>query len=199
MLYGYAAHKGSLECLFDLGVLGKIKSLVQIRIVRAQVPPSGEEIRHQNYIVEIGIHLDGATLKSDTSSKGMYQETIDLSEPMNGNSDGEMDNETLIKTVAFSNALHCLKTYLMQQDGLGLNPGEDMDVCKCIVPARHGGTLNSRRTASPLVRLVEGEEKWEASDHPQSVLPLNWGGIEPNQIVLSPVWCSKLRITTGVT
>ncbi|GFU28033.1 hypothetical protein TNCV_3153571 [Trichonephila clavipes] len=26
-----------------------------------------------------------------------------------------------------------------------------MDVCKCIVPLRHGGTLNSRRAASPLV------------------------------------------------
>ncbi|GFU68525.1 hypothetical protein TNCV_1989751 [Trichonephila clavipes] len=24
-----------------------------------------------------------------------------------------------------------------------------MDVCKCIVPLRHGGTLNSRRAASP--------------------------------------------------
>ncbi|GFV97846.1 uncharacterized protein TNCV_2021611 [Trichonephila clavipes] len=41
--------------------------------------------------------------------------------------------------------------------GLGSNPGEDMDVCKCIVPSRHGGTLNSRRAVSPLVRLVEGE------------------------------------------
>ncbi|GFW60450.1 transposable element Tcb2 transposase [Trichonephila clavipes] len=28
--------------------------------------------------------------------------------------------------------------------GLGSNPGEVMDVCKCIVPSRHGGTLNSR-------------------------------------------------------
>ncbi|GFW97097.1 adipocyte plasma membrane-associated protein [Trichonephila clavipes] len=33
-----------------------------------------------------------------------------------------------------------------------------MDVCKCIVPSRHGGTLNSCRATSPLVRLVEGEE-----------------------------------------
>ncbi|GFX03703.1 uncharacterized protein TNCV_2112751 [Trichonephila clavipes] len=72
-----------------------------------------------------------------------------------------------------------------------------MDVCKCIVPSRHGGTLNSRRAASPLVWLVEGEERLEASGHSQSVLPLNWGG--PNQIVLSPVWCSKLRLTTDVT
>ncbi|GFV12783.1 uncharacterized protein TNCV_1367531 [Trichonephila clavipes] len=59
--------------------------------------------------------------------------------------------------------------------GLGSNLGEDMGVCKCIVPARHGCTLNNRRAASPLVRLVEGEERWEASDHPQSVLSLNWG------------------------
>ncbi|GFX53238.1 uncharacterized protein TNCV_362321 [Trichonephila clavipes] len=38
----------------------------------------------------------------------------------------------------------------------------------------------SRRAASPLVRLVEGEERWEAFDHPQIVLALNWGGTEPN-------------------
>ncbi|GFV46531.1 uncharacterized protein TNCV_3234181 [Trichonephila clavipes] len=80
--------------------------------------------------------------------------------------------------------------------GLGSNPGEDMDVCKCIVPLWHGGTLNSRRAASPLVWLVEGEERWEAPDHPHGFLPLNWGGTE--QIVLSPAWCSRLRLTTDV-
>ncbi|GFV99077.1 hypothetical protein TNCV_1510551 [Trichonephila clavipes] len=53
---------------------------------------------------------------------------------------------------------------------------------------------NSCRAASPLVRLVEGEEMWKASDHPQGVLPQNWGGIK--QIALSPPWCSKLRLTT---
>ncbi|GFX16375.1 uncharacterized protein TNCV_32491 [Trichonephila clavipes] len=76
-----------------------------------------------------------------------------------------------------------------------------MDVCKCIVPSRHGGTLNSRRATSPLVWLVEGEERWEASDIPQSVLPLNWGGTEPNRTVTCMVliWCSKLRLTTGFT
>ncbi|GFV49662.1 hypothetical protein TNCV_1959701 [Trichonephila clavipes] len=47
-------------------------------------------------------------------------------------------------------------------------------VCKCTVPSRHGGTLNSRRAASALVRLVEGEERWEASDHPQDS-PLELG------------------------
>ncbi|GFX21301.1 cullin-4A [Trichonephila clavipes] len=62
--------------------------------------------------------------------------------------------------------------------GLGSNPGEDTDVCKCIVPLRHGDTLNSRRTASPLVWLVEGEGRWEAPYLPQGFLPLNWSGTE---------------------
>ncbi|GFS99786.1 uncharacterized protein TNCV_1062481 [Trichonephila clavipes] len=60
----------------------------------------------------------------------------------------------------------------------GSNPGEGMNVCKCLVPSQHGGTLDNRRTTSHLVRLVEGEERWEAHDHPQGVLPQNWGGIE---------------------
>ncbi|GFU78968.1 uncharacterized protein TNCV_308091 [Trichonephila clavipes] len=68
-----------------------------------------------------------------------------------------------------------------------------MDVCKCIVLLRHGGTLNSRRAASPLVWLVEGEERWETSDHHQSVLPLNWGGTEPNRTVT----CMVLKATAS--
>ncbi|GFU47809.1 uncharacterized protein TNCV_4465571 [Trichonephila clavipes] len=51
------------------------------------------------------------------------------------------------------------------------------------VPSRHGGTLYSRRTASPFVRLVEGEEFWEAPDNPQDVLPQNWGETELNHSV----------------
>ncbi|GFX99089.1 uncharacterized protein TNCV_2492711 [Trichonephila clavipes] len=43
--------------------------------------------------------------------------------------------------------------------------------------------LNSRRAKCPPVRLVEGEERWEASDHPQSVLPQNWGGTEQNRTI----------------
>ncbi|GFV78392.1 uncharacterized protein TNCV_95491 [Trichonephila clavipes] len=54
-------------------------------------------------------------------------------------------------------------------------------------------TLNSRRAASPLARLVEGEERREASDHPQSVLPPNWGGIEPNRTVT----CMVLKATAN--
>ncbi|GFT42541.1 uncharacterized protein TNCV_1787871 [Trichonephila clavipes] len=72
-----------------------------------------------------------------------------------------------------------------------------MDVCKCIVPLRHGGTQNSRRDASSVVWLVEGVERWEAPDYPQvSSLKI---GVETSQIILSPAWCSKLRLTTGIT
>ncbi|GFW20114.1 hypothetical protein TNCV_2320551 [Trichonephila clavipes] len=51
--------------------------------------------------------------------------------------------------------------------GQGSNPGEDMDIYECIVPSRHGDTLNSCRAASPLVRSVEEEERWEASEPPR--------------------------------
>ncbi|GFT28619.1 uncharacterized protein TNCV_4832091 [Trichonephila clavipes] len=71
--------------------------------------------------------------------------------------------------------------------------GEDMDVCKCIVPLWHGGTLNSRRAASPLVWLMEGEERWKAPDHPQGYLPLNWGGTEQKRTVTCMVLKAKTK------
>ncbi|GFT29656.1 hypothetical protein TNCV_4890841 [Trichonephila clavipes] len=77
--------------------------------------------------------------------------------------------------------------------GLGSNPGEDMDVYKCIVPLRHGGTLNSRRDASREVggREIEVGDSWP----PPGFSPTKyWGGTEQ----LSPAWCSKLKLTTGV-
>ncbi|GFW54945.1 hypothetical protein TNCV_2785601 [Trichonephila clavipes] len=51
-----------------------------------------------------------------------------------------------------------------------------MNVCKCIVPSRHGGTLNSRRAASLLVRLVAGDERWKAPNPPPgcSLPKLGW-------------------------
>ncbi|GFY09601.1 DUF4817 domain-containing protein [Trichonephila clavipes] len=67
-----------------------------------------------------------------------------------------------------------------------------MGVCKCIVPLRHEGTLNSRGAASPLVWLVEGVERWEAPDHPPGVLPQNWVGNEPT------VTCMVLKATFGL-
>ncbi|GFW82758.1 putative transposable element [Trichonephila clavipes] len=56
----------------------------------------------------------------------------------------------------------------------------------------------SCRDTSSLMRLVEGEEMWEAPVPPQGVLSINWGG-NKLKIVLSPVWCSRLRPTTDVT
>ncbi|GFV07474.1 uncharacterized protein TNCV_1738291 [Trichonephila clavipes] len=80
-----------------------------------------------------------------------------------------------------------LEEWNARSQGLGSNLGQDMNVCKCIVPSRPGGTLNSRRAASLRVRLVEGEERWEATHHPQDVLPQNWGGAELNRTVTSRV------------
>ncbi|GFT19932.1 cullin-4A [Trichonephila clavipes] len=73
--------------------------------------------------------------------------------------------------------------------GLGAYPGEGMDICKCIVPFRHGGTLNSRRAVSPLRWLVE--ERWKVHIQPQGFLPLNWGGIEQNRTVICMVLKAK--------
>ncbi|GFV88148.1 uncharacterized protein TNCV_3242971 [Trichonephila clavipes] len=79
--------------------------------------------------------------------------------------------------------------------GLCSISGEVMDVCKCIVPLRHRGTLNSRRDATHLVRLVEREERWKAPDHLQGVFLQNWD--ELSKIVPSTLWCLKLRRTGG--
>ncbi|GFW90261.1 uncharacterized protein TNCV_2121281 [Trichonephila clavipes] len=68
-----------------------------------------------------------------------------------------------------------------------------MDVCKCIVPSRHGGTRNSRRASSPLVRLMAGDERWEATDTPQGVVSRNWGRTERNHTVT----CMTLKATAN--
>ncbi|GFW60596.1 hypothetical protein TNCV_569421 [Trichonephila clavipes] len=57
-----------------------------------------------------------------------------------------------------------------------------MGVFKCIVFSRHRGTLNIRRAASPLVRLVERVMRWEASA-PQGVFVKIQDGTEPNRTV----------------
>ncbi|GFX43502.1 hypothetical protein TNCV_4875221 [Trichonephila clavipes] len=44
MSYDYAPCSRSLDCLFGLGSLGKIKFQERFRFVRAQVPLSGKEI-----------------------------------------------------------------------------------------------------------------------------------------------------------
>ncbi|GFX31299.1 hypothetical protein TNCV_2061181 [Trichonephila clavipes] len=58
---------------------------------------------------------------------------------------------------------------------------------KCTDPLRfqlQGPGFESRR-------LVEGEARWEAPDHPQSVLPQNWGGTEQNRTVSCMVLKAK--------
>ncbi|GFT05546.1 hypothetical protein TNCV_3160251 [Trichonephila clavipes] len=47
------------------------------------------------------------------------------------------------------------------------------------------------RAAGLLVRLVKGEERWEAPDHPQGVLPHNWGEVEPNNTITCLVLKAK--------
>ncbi|GFV10191.1 hypothetical protein TNCV_3661431 [Trichonephila clavipes] len=59
--------------------------------------------------------------------------------------------------------------------GIGSNPGEDTDVCKCIMPSRNGSTLNSCRVASPLVGLVVEDERWEVLDPPPRCSPSKLG------------------------
>ncbi|GFX90829.1 uncharacterized protein TNCV_3166601 [Trichonephila clavipes] len=66
-----------------------------------------------------------------------------------------------------------------------------MGVCKCIVTVRYGGSLNSRRAASLLVRLMEGDERWEGPGHHQGFLLLNWGGTEQNRTVTCMVLKAK--------
>ncbi|GFS70436.1 f-box only protein 38 [Trichonephila clavipes] len=58
-----------------------------------------------------------------------------------------------------------------------------MHVCKCIVPSRHGGTLNSRRATSPLVRLVDGEALCSLKI-----------GVESSQVVVT---CMVLKATVN--
>ncbi|GFT48481.1 hypothetical protein TNCV_3383401 [Trichonephila clavipes] len=79
-----------------------------------------------------------------------------------------------------------------------------MDACKCIVPLRHGDTLNSRRAASPLVWLVEREERWEALIILRVSSPLNWDGTEQKRIVTCMVPKTKandrgIEVSVGIT
>ncbi|GFV95044.1 uncharacterized protein TNCV_1030421 [Trichonephila clavipes] len=92
--------------------------------------------------------------------------------------------------ILIPNYVSCRPTDTVVSDA-DCGPGEDMDVCKCIVPLRYGGTLNSLRAASSLVWLVEGEESREASGYPQGFFPLNWGGTMQNRTVTCMVLKAK--------
>ncbi|GFV47194.1 hypothetical protein TNCV_4544861 [Trichonephila clavipes] len=81
--------------------------------------------------------------------------------------------------------------------GLGSNTGEDIDVCKFIMPSQHRSALNSHRAASPLVSLVKGEERRETPDPP--LCSLSKLGVKPSKNRFVIYICSKLRLETGVT
>ncbi|GFX88697.1 uncharacterized protein TNCV_4636181 [Trichonephila clavipes] len=147
MSYDYIACKSSLECLFGLDVLGKIKSYYRF------ASSYREKTGYQNYLRRLVSAYMVPHLKEIPAS-------------------GECTRSAMEKLQPNRNK----KKFTLS--GLGSYPGEDMDVCKCIVLLRPGGTLNSRRAASPLVWLVEGEKRWEAPGNPQGLLTLNWDGSE---------------------
>ncbi|GFU24569.1 uncharacterized protein TNCV_2265141 [Trichonephila clavipes] len=76
---------------------------------------------------------------------------------------------------------------------VGLARKSDKAPSQCIVPLRHGGTLNSRRAASPLAWLVEREERWPVHQPPQDFLSQNWGGAEQNRAVTCRVLKVKVK------
>ncbi|GFW19066.1 hypothetical protein TNCV_253961 [Trichonephila clavipes] len=71
------------------------------------------------------------------------------------------------------------------KEGLGSNPGEGMDVCKCTVPLPHEDTINSRQAASPLVSWRKGQISGRLLTTPR-MFSLKIG-MEPSQSILSPV------------
>ncbi|GFU59306.1 uncharacterized protein TNCV_4198281 [Trichonephila clavipes] len=75
----------------------------------------------------------------------------------------------------------CFESPLCRSSGTAVS---DLD-CGVLGPGR--------RAASPLVSLVEKEERWKFSDHPQGVLPLNWGGTELNHTAT----CMVLKATAN--
>ncbi|GFW11508.1 hypothetical protein TNCV_3810271 [Trichonephila clavipes] len=66
-------------------------------------------------------------------------------------------------------------------EGVGSNIGEDMDVCKCIVPSRQEGTLNSRRAAGPLDLGEKGRDVGDLSPLSPECSPskLGWNRAKP--------------------
>ncbi|GFV37042.1 hypothetical protein TNCV_2381891 [Trichonephila clavipes] len=87
-------------------------------------------------------------------------------------------------------------THPASLSSFGSSPGEAKFVSKCIESFWHEGTLISHRAASPLVRLADGKECWEAPNLLQGDLLQNRGGNWINRNGNSMV--IKLRLTTCV-
>ncbi|GFV81972.1 hypothetical protein TNCV_3151701 [Trichonephila clavipes] len=65
-----------------------------------------------------------------------------------------------------------------------------MDVCKCIVPSWHVGTVSRRKSSRELVQGMEGMRPLTL---PQGVLSLNWGETALNRSVI----CMVLKDTSN--
>ncbi|GFT28413.1 hypothetical protein TNCV_428331 [Trichonephila clavipes] len=81
--------------------------------------------------------------------------------------------------------------------GLGSNRGEGVDICKCVsafAACGYSKQLSNHKSS----REVGGSgRKVGGPCLPQGCLFSLKIGVEPNQIALSPVWCSNLQLTTG--
>ncbi|GFW96987.1 hypothetical protein TNCV_4802001 [Trichonephila clavipes] len=66
-----------------------------------------------------------------------------------------------------------------------------MDVCKCIVPARYGGTLSSRRAASP---LVSDEAHFWLNGYVNKQNCRIWSEANPQVYVETPLHPEKLTV-----
>ncbi|GFT39011.1 putative transposase [Trichonephila clavipes] len=69
---------------------------------------------------------------------------------------GEVDKTAKKRSFSHATLSYMWNNYMTHFYAVGSNPGRGMGVCKCIMPSRHGGTLNIRRAASPLVGLRRG-------------------------------------------
>ncbi|GFX27103.1 transposable element Tcb1 transposase [Trichonephila clavipes] len=67
-----------------------------------------------------------------------------------------------------------------------------MGICKCIAPLLHGVTLNSRQAASPLVRLVEWEERLSTG----AIESRLWQRFQDNSNVSRRCSTGRARVTT---
>ncbi|GFT17886.1 uncharacterized protein TNCV_4910591 [Trichonephila clavipes] len=91
---------------------------------------------------------------------------------------------------AVQGRLKWLATLIAVPFGLGSSPEEGMDVCKCIAPLRHVGTLNKHRLVPQVLSFVLfGGRGREVGGH--LPLPQNWGGMEKNRTVTCMVLKAK--------
>ncbi|GFU99370.1 uncharacterized protein TNCV_1751651 [Trichonephila clavipes] len=67
--------------------------------------------------------------------------------------------------------------------GMTINKSQGQTMTICGLDLENPCFSHGQLIIRGMSELVEGKERLEVSDHPQSVLPLNWGGTEPNRTV----------------